>query len=79
MKKGKRDMNEFIRNLEEMLETERGLLQSTTPLSQIAAWDSMAAVGFLALADGKYGKAVAPSAIQKCITVSDLAALVGQG
>jgi acyl carrier protein len=70
-------MNEFIQALEAMLEVEPGTLQPATPLKQIRSWDSMAAVGFLALADGKYGKAVAPSAIQQCATVGDLAALVG--
>jgi acyl carrier protein len=71
-------MNEFIQALEAMLETAPGSLQPTTALSQIPSWDSMAAVGFLALADSKYGKAVSPAAIQKCSKVSDLAALVGQ-
>ncbi len=71
-------MNEFIQALEAMLEVKRGTLQPATPLKQIRSWDSMAVVGFLALADEKYGKAVAPSAIQQCATVGDLAALVGQ-
>lgn len=71
-------MNEFIQAMEVMLEVEPGTLQSATLLKQIPSWDSMAAVGFLALADGKYGTAVAPSAIQQCATVGDLAVLVGQ-
>ena len=71
-------MQKFIQSLEAMLEVEPGTLQPATPLKQIAGWDSMAAVGFLALADGEYGKAVAPSAIQQCATVADLGALVGQ-
>jgi acyl carrier protein len=71
-------MNEFIQALEAMLELEPFTLQPTTPLNQIRVWDSKAAVDFLLLADGKYSKAVAPLAIQKCATVADLAALVGQ-
>ena len=71
-------MSEFIENLEELLEKTQGSLQSTTLLSEITSWDSMAAVGFLALADAKYGIAVSPGALQKCKTIGDLAALVGQ-
>jgi acyl carrier protein len=71
-------MNEFIKALEAMLELEPSTLEPATPLSQIPGWDSMAVVGFLALADEIYSKAVAPSAIQKCATVADLAALVGK-
>ena len=71
-------MKEFIQHLENMLELQPGALQSNTPLTDISSWDSMAAVGFLALADRDYGKAVSPAAIKTCKTVSDLAALVGQ-
>jgi acyl carrier protein len=70
-------MDEFIKNLEEMLELPNGTLNASTTLADLPGWDSMAAVGFLALADGTYGKSVAPAAIQKCVSVSDLAALVG--
>jgi acyl carrier protein len=71
-------MNEFIQHLEELLEVKAGTLKANTPLTQISSWDSMGAVGFLALADGTYGRAVSPAAIQKATTVGDLAALVGQ-
>ncbi len=71
-------MKEFIQHLENMLELQPGELQATTPLIDITGWDSMAAVGFLALADRDYGKAVSPAAIKICKTVGDLAALVGQ-
>jgi acyl carrier protein len=71
-------MKEFIQNLENMLDLPPGELQSNTPLTDITGWDSMAVVGFLALADSTYGKAVRPTAIKTCQTVSDLAALVGQ-
>ncbi|MEI8287828.1 MAG: acyl carrier protein [Verrucomicrobiota bacterium] len=71
-------MKEFIQNLEDMLDLPAGELQADTRLADITGWDSMAAVGFLAMADGKYGKAVSPAAIKTSKTVSDLAALVGQ-
>jgi acyl carrier protein len=71
-------MKDFIQNLENMLELQPGALQANTSLADITVWDSMAAVGFLALADQTYGKAVSPAAIKTCKTVSDLAALVGQ-
>lgn len=70
-------MKDFIANLENMLEVEPGSLQATTLLTAVPSWDSLAAVGFLALADGTYDKAIDPSAIQECKKVSDLAALVG--
>jgi acyl carrier protein len=71
-------MKEFIQHLEKLLELQPGELQAGTPLTDIASWDSMAAVGFLALADETYGKAVPPADIRKCKIVSDLAGLVGQ-
>ncbi len=71
-------MNEFIRNLEDMLELQPGTLRPNTLLTDIKGWDSMATVGFIALADGTYGKAVVPSAVRSCQAVGDLAALVGQ-
>jgi len=71
-------MKEFIQNLENMLDLPAGELQADTRLTDINSWDSMAIVGFLALADRKYGKAVSPAAIKNTKTISDLAALVGQ-
>ncbi len=70
-------MIEFITNLEALLEMQPDTLKSDSLLKDIPSWDSMAVVGFLAMADATYGKSVAPAAILKCATVSDLAALVG--
>jgi acyl carrier protein len=70
-------MDKFLQHLEEMLELAPGTLNPDTPLSQIPTWDSMAAVGFLALADGTYNTAVSPANIQKCKTVNELSLLVG--
>ena len=70
-------MNEFILHLESMLEVQAGTVQASTLLLDIPTWDSMAVVGFMALADGSYGKAISPAELQKCTRVSDLARLVG--
>lgn len=69
-------MNEFIQKIEALLELPAGALKAETELQQLAEWNSMAAVGFLAMADGEYGKSVSPSEVSKCKTAGDLAKLV---
>jgi len=68
--------NEFFAKLDELLELPSGTTQPGTALSDIAEWDSVAVISFIALSDSDYGVAVSPMRIAACRTVDDLAALV---
>jgi len=68
---------EFFSLLEEVLEVQPGTVKSGMNLEQdLAAWDSMAAVSFVAMADAHFGVSVSPSALAKCQTVEDLIGLL---
>ena len=66
---------DFLERLGEILDAE-GPLSGAEELRQLAGWDSMAAVSFMALADETCGIQVAPKDIRLCTTVNDLVALV---
>ena len=59
----------------EISETDRTGLTGATVLADIS-WDSLAAVSFIAAADEKFGKTLAPKRLATCATIADLAALV---
>ena len=67
---------EFYSNLESAIDAEAGSINAGATLASIVEWDSLAVVGFIAMADFKYQKKVAPSAINACKTVDDLMALL---
>jgi acyl carrier protein len=62
--------------LAELLEREPGTIQSSDALAGLG-WDSMAVVGFIALADDRFGVVVDARRLAKCVTVQDLADLLG--
>lgn len=62
---------EFFRDLEELQELDNGSLTGGERLESIR-WDSMAVVMFIASADEKYGRAVAPGKLNDAETVDDL-------
>jgi acyl carrier protein len=68
----------FYRKLEELLDIAPGTLTGREPLSSLDAWDSLAVLGFISLADREYGLAIAPTSIPKCRTVDDLAGLLSE-
>ena len=67
---------EFLTNLETAIDAEAGSLQPGAALSDIVEWDSLAVVGFIAMADAKYGKKASPAGIKSCKSVDDLMQLV---
>jgi acyl carrier protein len=67
---------EFIANMEELLEADAGSLNLATPLGSLQEWDSLALVSFLAMADAKYGVRVEPTDLRQCKSVADLMKLV---
>ena len=69
--------SEFLRALERQLELPEGRLKEDQFLSQVEAWDSMAAVLFIALADEKVGVTVSGNQIAGAKTVGQLLSLLG--
>lgn len=67
--------DDFLTKLAEMLELD-GALSGEEALADLEAWDSMAVLSFMALADGEAGKTLSPADIAKAKSVSDLYALV---
>jgi acyl carrier protein len=59
----------------EITETDRVGLTGATVLADIS-WDSLAAVSFIAAADERFSKTLAPKKLTACTTVAALAALV---
>ncbi len=66
--------SEFFLLLDELLELSPGTLQGGESLEEYG-WSSVAAIGFLALADEYLGGAPSPAELARCVTGNDLAAL----
>lgn len=64
--------DEFVKQISDLVEEP---VTDATVLADVAAWDSMSAIGFVALAD-RVGQAVAPQSLMDAKTVGDLVALV---
>lgn len=67
---------EFYRNLEEVLDLAPGKLSTGQELRRLEAWDSLAVLGFIAMAHERYSAVIPPKRIPACRTVDDLAALI---
>lgn len=66
---------EFCRELELVLEMPPGSVKESEKLADLGAWDSMAAISFIAMADSKLGAFVSAEKLAACRSVADLAAL----
>jgi acyl carrier protein len=63
---------EFLLQLDEVLELPAGSLRGPEKLEDLEHWDSSAMIGFIALADDHNGKRLSPRQIVDCATVDDL-------
>jgi acyl carrier protein len=68
---------EFIIELEKIIEVDAGVISESDNLEKYAGWDSLAVLSFMAMVDAKFQCQVATSEINKCKTVTDLIALMG--
>lgn len=66
---------EFYTAYEEVLEIPAGSINGSDKLADLAAWDSLAVISFIAMADSTIGMPVTASALRECQTVDDLAAM----
>jgi acyl carrier protein len=69
---------QFLDQLGELLEADSPLTGAER-LQNLAAWDSLAAISFMAMADAECSMKVAPKDLAGCMTVDDLTALVSAG
>ena len=67
---------EYIQELEFVLETESGELKEDTELAQLSGWDSTGHLGMVALLD-EMGVQATVVQIRDCRTVADLIQLAG--
>jgi acyl carrier protein len=72
------NLKEFLSKLDELLELPSGTIRSGAVLADLEAWDSVAVISFIAMADSEYGATVPPKRIAECHTVDDLAALLSE-
>ena len=68
---------EFLLEMDEILETPRGTLKGPEKLDELEQWNSTSLIGFIALADTNNGTRISPRQIVNCETVNDLVKLAG--
>ena len=69
--------HEFLANLEDVLEADAGTIKSDNALMDLAGWDSLAIMAFIAMVDEKFGTILSPKKITAAETVQDLITLLG--
>jgi len=62
----------FLFELDEVLELEAGTLKGSEKLEDLENWNSMAWLGYIALADSASGLQLSPRQIRDCETIEDL-------
>lgn len=67
---------EKIAMLEEMMELAAGTLTPQTKLADLAEWDSVATLAFMAMIDEEFDKIIKGSQIKKFKTVADALAVM---
>jgi acyl carrier protein len=63
---------EFLLELDEILELPAGTLKGPEKLEDLEQWNSTAMLGFIALADTNNGTRLSPRHILNCATIEDL-------
>lgn len=69
---------ECLRLLEESLNVAPGSIEEKQKLKSLRQWDSMAVITFMVAVDQHLGSSISPEEIEKCETVADLLALLGE-
>jgi acyl carrier protein len=67
---------EFLTEFDQVIEANPGTTTGAEKLSELDGWDSLAVLGFIAMADEQLGAAVSGQQIADANTVDDLVALV---
>jgi acyl carrier protein len=66
---------QFLHELEQIIEVDPGSIQGDETLKDLAGWDSMARVSFIAMADERLEALVSPAQLAACKSVPNLMAL----
>jgi acyl carrier protein len=69
--------DEFLREMDELLELDPGTLKGAEALADLPSWDSLAVISFIALTDEKLDTVIAGESLAKAATVQDLLDLLG--
>ena len=67
--------NEFYAEIETIVDRDSGSIKGPERLADLEAWDSLAVLSFIALADAKFGASLTAESLISCQTVDDLAGL----
>jgi acyl carrier protein len=70
--------SDFVRRIENLLERDTRSIDEQSMLAELPEWDSMAAIGFIAMTDAELGVAVRPQKLFECKTVGDLVGLAAE-
>lgn len=68
---------EFINEIEDVLEEERGTYNGTENLAEVA-FDSITLMSFITMVSSKLDVTLSPSRVAECETVNDLVELVNE-
>jgi acyl carrier protein len=68
---------DFLCMVDKLLATAPGTVKGPEILADFEAWDSLAAIGFVALLDDKLGITLPSGRMEHCSTVADLVSLAG--
>jgi len=69
---------QLLQAIEEVVDVEPGTLCEDKKLEDLANWDSLAFLTFLAMADSRFGLTLAPEAVRDCTSVADLCGLLAR-
>lgn len=68
---------DFLREMDELLELDPGTLKGNEALADLDGWDSLAVISFIALTDEKLDTVIDGESLAKAATVQDLLNLLG--
>lgn len=68
---------DFLTEIEIVLEADAGTITGEEVLIDLAGWDSLAVLTFIAMVDEKFGITLAASKIAESSTIEDLIRLLG--
>jgi acyl carrier protein len=64
--------NEFLLQMDEILDLPAGTLRGNENLEELTNWDSTSLITFIAMAETNNGVTISPGQIVTCSTVADL-------
>jgi acyl carrier protein len=67
------ERSQFLLRMDELLDLEPGTLKGDEALDSLENWNSLAVIGFMAMANEDTGAVLSPKQISACSTVSELA------